>query len=376
MRCFTINTLLKIIFTNKLLIHIAELINEKHYNNIDEIDKLIIDELINQVTDKQKELSLLFFKSFKFVQLLQKNPKQATEILINKYDLVNICKSYFYKLENLEDYIDFFAIYPDYLTYTIDCIPDVLLDSLIYLRLTISDCINNKNNIIKLIKSCAAILYNKNFDIPTSFNDNIIIFFNLKKNEVEQLINKLFINDDIIKLVNDALQDFSPEEIEALENTIKVSNIDNLNIAIGEELDIDDDFFNRIHHTNGFRPLIYINGNVILGDDTEARERIHHQPLFIAYGKEEKLHNNDLVQMSMEEWNRLDFNDTSVQRKYHGVRAVIQKQNVCTIDGFEYTVEAADAINKKYNCKVFAVNFDSSPDKFGILRRFASRQKR
>ena len=75
----------------------------------------------------------------------------------------------------------------------------------------------------------------------------------------------------------------------------------------------------------------------------------------------------------MKKWKELTW-DFETQRKYHGVKAVIQTRNICTIDGFDYTEEAVEAINKRFGCKVFATNYDNeSADK---LRRFAKKMMR
>ena len=254
---------------------------------------------------------------------------------------------------------------------------DDLAQTLAELTLSVKSCFN-KPEIIKevIIQAVTKIYYDGNDRFQSVFDGTSdstpFIIFTLNENQLKNVINSVFINNIYIKQINKALKHVKQNDVDLLTNTLQLINIDKLDLEIGEERDLDDGFFNRLHHSSQFKPVVYINGNVIVGDETDERERTHHGVLYNAYGKNEKFHKNDIIKKPMEEWKKIEWTWDEC-RKYHGVSAVIQTENVCTINGFDYTDEAAQAINKKLGCKVFAVSYD--PKIINKIRRFAKKRK-
>lgn len=323
---------------------LAEIINKKNFNNIDDVKDFVTDYIKNNYSINDKE---------------------------ELDELASDCVSNFYKCENSDDYIYAFEDYPFVANgMMIDIIKDLAV-TLAQLTLQVKDCYGNKQLITDIITQAVRELYaaDKFEQCFIGVNDTAFIF--LPINNIKTVIDAVFINDTNIKRIDKALRNIKQSDINLISDAMKLVNIDTLDIDIGQEKDLDENFFNRLIHSSQFKPVVYINGNVISGKNSPtSKERTHHSILYNDYLNNEELHKYDIIKMPMEKWKTVDYADIE---KYHSVSAVIQTKNVCTINGFKYTQEAADAINKEFGCKVFAVNYSEKPEKQNKIRRFAKK---
>ena len=324
---------------------LAEIINQKNFNNIDDVKDFTTDYIKQQSNidlDNEDELD----------------------------ELVSDCISNFYILEIADDYIAAFEDHPFLAdSMIIDIINDLAV-TLARLTLKVKDCYGNKQLIKDIITESVRELYK--FDkFEQCFADADTAFIFLPINNIGTVIDKIFINENNINRINKALRNVKQSEVDLISNALELINIDELNIDIGQEKPLDEAFFNRLCHSSQFKPIIYINGNVISSKDTPTgKERNHHSLLYDGYFNNEELHKHDIIKMPMEEWKKVKYEDIY---KYHGVSAVIQTKNACTINGLHYTQEAADAINKEFGCKVFGVYFSDNPEDLNKIRRFAKK---
>lgn len=354
----------KILFTSTFLQIAATEFNQKSFSTMDESIPFVTNLLQKRII---KIKNALIKNNAQLKTKFDSNPIQAAQDLVTD-SLVDDFYTHYYQLETSDDYIYFFEDYPEYVEYVTDSFNNLLEDHLAFLELNAKNI--NKQEIKTLITSMITELYKDKFDITSSNEDGtLFLIYQLNNNQLQEVINKVFINNKTFNLVNKLLRSVDQNTVDKKIKTKKIANLDDLDLKLYETIDVDEEFFTRLHHDSSYRPLIYINGNVILGDEVDGEERRFHDTLFRAYGNDKKLHTNDIIKMPMSKWKSLHLDSWNVYRKFKGVRAVMQKHNVCTIDGFEFTEEAVAAIKKKYNCKVFAVNYNN--DDFGKLKRFA-----
>lgn len=321
----------ELINNTEFLQSLAEIINQKNFNNIDDVKDFVTDYIQNNYSiDNDEELD----------------------------ELVTDCISNFYVLDSSDQYIYAFDDHPGLMDSMMLDIIDDLPATLAKLTLKVTNCRNNTQLIKDIIVEAIRELYEfDKFEQCFVYADTTaFLYFHI--NDIKRVINTVFINEDNINRINKALRNIKQSEVDLISNALELINIDELNINVGQEKPLDEAFFNRLHHLSQFKPVIYINGNVISGKDSTGKERNHHSLLYDDYFNNEELHKHDIIKMPMEEWKKVKYTDI---KKYHGVSAVIQTKNVCTIDGFNYTQEAANAINKEFGCKVFAVNFSDEP---------------
>ena len=187
---------------------------------------------------------------------------------------------------------------------------------------------------------------------------DIYVVFDLSDSDILNLFEfmaDIVVNDDVIET---AINNFDEDYLEDFIKTNKYTNINNIDIEIGESVPLHPELFHILTHTDQFLPILYINGNVLIGEQVQDKlnGRIHHDTLKELYLKDMSYHKNDIIHKSKEEWEKINSEESW---KIPDVRAVkeINGTAVVILYGDDNFNVAAKAISQKLdNGKVFAMS--------------------
>ena len=239
-------------------------------------------------------------------------------------------------------------------------------DNLKNANIVINDKLNDINSIQQhLAQDLIQIFRYNNFFIDdinnTRLKEKQYILLKFNDIELKKFIQYILNNNEIIEIFKQQI--INKVDINKIAEEVHINRIltdlSKINIKIGESIDVDGELLHYMTHDISFLPLIYINGNVIFGNQHEVSEyggRVHHNVLFDRYFKDEKLHTNDQIKQEMDEWRKCNGNNINDVLKYHGVRAVQKDNVILLIDGGNNTKEATDAIYNKTNNKILALS--------------------
>ena len=222
----------------------------------------------------------------------------------------------------------------------------------------------------KLIKNICNIISFNNQDL--NILENIINeYIRTKKINVEQQIklqcDSSLISDLLIeylpispycKLVKQELKKIKDKKVP---NTLQ--EILNANLQIGQTLPISSDIIKKYMHSMYVKPLIYINGNIIKGDENftlnAARgERQSHSQVVSKYLNDMSLHKNDIIKMSADEWKNKDPHMIAADVDYN--RAVTDGKIIMFLYPELNNDKIATLLHNHYNRPVFMITDNGS----------------
>lgn len=198
---------------------------------------------------------------------------------------------------------------------------------------------------------------------------NIYVVFELSDNDILNLFEflaNIVVTDEVVET---AINNFDENYLEDFIKTNKYTNINDINIEIGESVSLHPELFHILTHTDQFLPILYINGNVLIGEQVQDKlnGRIHHDTLKELYLKDMSYHKDDIMHKSKEEWEKItpkkswEIPDVRAVKEINGTAAVILYGD----DDFNV---AAKAISQKLNNgKVFAMS-DSTKELSRLAR--------
>lgn len=383
-------------FSSELLEHKPDTINEanqyiknylysqinknKIYNQVNKwlLQQFPIDNntryYFHNITDKN---NIIAINTDKYILALFSTLDTFNQVIWPDSYIKNILKQYFSFCKTYKDIITIMNIkrYRNCILQYIRNIvsttaPKIIVDNMLKNNLSEEDSITNvRTDLFKLLKGLLErVFIQDRLDMYlTNSANKTIICLKLTDTDIDKLTQALLNNKSIFK------------EIQALTETITTDNeflIDQLekekndkigikDLAIGESRKIDGNYFwwDQSHDLS-YIPIVYINGNVIIGNSNVVSSdwghgRVHHNELVYNYFHDMSLHKNDIIILDASEWEKLDAYDYDEVRKYHAVRAVMKHDIITLIDGGEYRDEAVNAfINKLSSCQVLALSDD------------------
>ena len=222
-----------------------------------------------------------------------------------------------------------------------------------------------KQNHNKLIKNICNIIPFDSQDLKI-LEKMINEYIRTKKINVEQqiklqcdssLISNLLIDylsaSPYFKLVKQELKKINNKKVP---NTL--TEILNANLQIGQMLPIGNDTIKESMHSIYVRPIIYINGNIIEGDENftlnAARgERQSHSQVVSKYLNDMSLHKNDIMKMSADEWKNKDPYMIAADVDYN--RAVTDGKIIMFLYPELNNNKIATLLHNHYNKPVFMI---------------------
>ena len=226
---------------------------------------------------------------------------------------------------------------------------------------------------------------------------NIIPFDNQDLNILENIINeyirtkKIKVKEPITlqcdsSLISDLLTNYLPmspycklvrQELKKISNK-KVPNtlteILNANLQVSQTLPISHDTIRESMHSIYVHPIIYINGNILLGDknftlNATRGERQSHSQVVSNYLHDMSLHKNDIIKMSAEEWASKDPHMITCDVDYN--RAVTDGNIILFLYPEPNNDKIAHLLHTHYNKPVFMITDNGSN-----IERIANRHKK
>lgn len=233
---------------------------------------------------------------------------------------------------------------------------------------------NNASNNFRSIRSLAVEAF---FDI---YEQYILYVHDINQNLSEGFLVPLALNNDELAVIFKYLM--NPENLKVITNNVlnkkriqsKINaytiDLDTIQLEIGESMPLSSDLLHTLSHTEEYVPIIYVNGNIIVGKNTSsiADSRQRHIHLFDEYLHNMDLHANDIVEKTPEEWAKIEATDENMLT-YQCNRAV-QKANqpssaIAIFADCGNAAEAAAALSNKFHCRVFL----TSDDMLEIIRK-------
>lgn len=132
-----------------------------------------------------------------------------------------------------------------------------------------------------------------------------------------------------------------------------------LKLKRGESMKINGQMLANINHEASCKALVYINGNIITGENASITERTAHKNLIAKYNHNMDLHKDDIKNFTEEQWKEIiNLPHLEYRSITHCTRCVINKDFIIIIDGGEFIDEVTNALSSKYSQPIFA--FDDS----------------
>ena len=294
---------------------------------------------------------------------------------------IEIFNKYFLILTNANDIIDNVCYNQNWLQLVLSNLLNKLVPFIITRaaknNLSADEQISSLINSDELINFCS-------FELQEYYNMKEFFIYIVNKEKINNnyyplLLRGKLSNTEFVKLAqylydkyNEILINYLIDNIDFLQGDInahQASELDKIDMSTGESIPINGELFHELTHSDKYIPIIYINGNVVVGEAVNDSDngRIHHSSLFKAYCKDMSLHKFDKIKKSEYEWKDLikgisiySHEISILMEKYKCVRAVqsVTGTAVAIIVAYNNVSEAANAFkNQLSNCdKVFACN--------------------
>lgn len=150
----------------------------------------------------------------------------------------------------------------------------------------------------------------------TIINNTVNEYIRTKRINIDESIN--ISNEDVIKQFLLAYLLKSPywKLVKKIINDIKNKTLPStlkelINIPVGQYVPISANIIKKELHSMYVTPIIYINGNIIWGNKNSTinatqANREYHSDLLLKYLNDMSLHENDIIELTAEEWKRQD----------------------------------------------------------------------
>ena len=189
---------------------------------------------------------------------------------------------------------------------------------------------------------------------------------NIQDKYLDKAIIPIFIlnDDDKEKFNLYLLKQFNMDKLlEAIQLSKNFANLKQL--KVGDSIKLDHNFLHRLTHDPSFKPLIYINGNIITSDKTSNiaghNYRAYHSELVRTYFDNMSLHKDDIIHLDENEWK--NCNENNVNDSLNLTRAVIKENIVFIIAAPIQSI--IEKFKSELNCPVFCITDNAS----GLERR-------
>lgn len=201
----------------------------------------------------------------------------------------------------------------------------------------------------------------------TIINNTVNEYIRTKRINIDESIN--ISDEDVIKqfLLTYLLKSPYWKLVKKIINDIKNKTLPStlkelINIPIGQYVPISANIIKKELHSMYVTPIIYINGNIIWGSkdstiNATQANREYHLDLLLKYLNDMSLHQNDIIELTAEEWKRQDVFSIPLICTY--VRLVTD-DNIFVILYDEGNTDISQKFYQLYHKPVFVITDNAS----------------